>query len=87
MSTSTQHKIGPESPGLLTTLETAARLAVSKRHLQQLVSERRICAVKVGRSVRFDPADVEGFIEANKVRAVGWKARRDGKTNKGDHDL
>ena len=41
----------------------AARLGVTVRMVRRLVSQRRIPHLKVGGHVRFDPAEVERFIE------------------------
>ena len=62
-----------ELPKLLTTTETAQALGVSKRTLQELAAERKIAQIKFGRNVRFDPADIAAFIEANRLKAAGWK--------------
>lgn len=47
--------------------EVADWLATSRRHVQRLVSEKRIPYVKVGHFVRFDRDDVAGWIEEQKV--------------------
>ena len=47
--------------------QVAARLGVTPRFVRRLVDERRIPFVKVGKFVRFDPVDVENWIEANRV--------------------
>ncbi|HWG98659.1 MAG TPA: helix-turn-helix domain-containing protein [Pilimelia sp.] len=52
---------------LLTADEVAARLRATPRFVRRLVAERRIEYVKVGRLVRFEPAAVAAFIEANRV--------------------
>lgn len=45
----------------------ARRLAVSPRFVRRLVDERRIRFLKIGRHVRFDPVDVERWIDAQRV--------------------
>jgi excisionase family DNA binding protein len=52
---------------LLSVEEAAERLGTSTRFVRRLVAERRIAYVKVGRHVRLDPTDVEGFIAASRV--------------------
>ncbi|MCW3815714.1 helix-turn-helix domain-containing protein [Micromonospora sp. DR5-3] len=52
---------------LLTAGEVAARLRATPRFVRRLVAERRIAYVKVGRFVRFEPAAVAAYIEANRV--------------------
>ncbi len=47
--------------------ELAARLGTSTRHIRRLVAERRIPYVKVGRLVRFDPADIAAWIDGRRV--------------------
>jgi excisionase family DNA binding protein len=60
---------------LLTIDEVATRLNVGTRFVRRLVAERRIAFHKVGRHVRFDPADVDALIEAGRVeraRGMSW---------------
>ncbi|WP_033344548.1 helix-turn-helix domain-containing protein [Catenuloplanes japonicus] len=52
---------------LLTSAEVAARLKSTIRFVRRLVAERRIAYVKVGRLVRFEPADVEAYIRAQRI--------------------
>jgi excisionase family DNA binding protein len=42
----------------------AVQLAVTPRHIRRLVAERRIPYLKVGRFVRFDPAEVDAWLDA-----------------------
>jgi excisionase family DNA binding protein len=58
---------------LLDTLETARFLGMGKRTVQELVADRKLAFVKIGRSIRFAPADLAAFVEANRVKAAGWK--------------
>ena len=59
---------------LLTTPEAAQRLGVSKRTIQELAAERKIGFIKFGRNIRFSRADLDAFIEANRVKPIGWKS-------------
>lgn len=52
---------------LMTITEVADRLGVSVRHVRRLVNERRIPFVKWGHLLRFDPAEIELFIERSRV--------------------
>ena len=52
---------------LLTMKEVAERLNTTPRHVRRLVCERRIAYRKLGRYVRFHPADVDEYIAANRV--------------------
>jgi excisionase family DNA binding protein len=45
----------------------AAALGVSRRHIQRLVSERRIPFLKVGRFVRFDQAALSIWLGEQRV--------------------
>ncbi|MBT8227020.1 MAG: helix-turn-helix domain-containing protein [Dactylosporangium sp.] len=56
--------------------EVAALLKTEIRFVRRLVAERRIPFTKVGKFVRFHPADVEAFIAAGRVEPprVRWRA-------------
>jgi excisionase family DNA binding protein len=54
---------------LLTVREAAKYLAISPSTLYGWVWQRRIAFVKVGRALRFDLADLQEFIRANRVQA------------------
>lgn len=49
--------------------EFATWLGVTERFIRRLVPERRTTFVKVGKQVRFDPADVVAWVEQRKVAA------------------
>ena len=53
-------------PLLLDVNEAARRLAVGERYVRRLVTERRLRHYKVGRLLRFDPADVDAFLESGR---------------------
>jgi len=55
-----------DRPRLLTIDEVADLLSVSTRHVRRLVSERRIPFVKWGHLLRFDPRDMEAWIDAGR---------------------
>jgi excisionase family DNA binding protein len=42
----------------------AQRLGVQVRHVRRLVHERRIPYIKWGHLIRFDPADINAWIDA-----------------------
>jgi excisionase family DNA binding protein len=52
---------------LVGTETVAAWLAISPRYLKRLVGEKRIPFIKVGHFVRFDPVEIELWIEFHKV--------------------
>ncbi len=64
---------------LLYPSEVATALGVSIRHVRRLVLERRLPYVKLGKFVRFDPADVRDFVARSKV-AANTAGRHDGGT-------
>jgi excisionase family DNA binding protein len=53
---------------LLTAMEAAEYLGLSKRHMANLTAMGAIPAVRSGRSVRYDLADLDEWIERNKHR-------------------
>jgi hypothetical protein len=70
----TRHDAAEASfPKLLDTAEAAKFLRMGKRTVQELAAERKLAFIKIGRSVRFDPADLRAFVEANRIKAAGWK--------------
>jgi excisionase family DNA binding protein len=59
------------SEPLLDSKSAAARLGTTERHIRSLVERREIPFRKVGRLNRFVPAELDAWLEANKVEAVG----------------
>ena len=57
----------------------AARLGVTPRMVRRLVQERRIQHYKLGGRIRFDPADVERFIEESRRPIVDEGAKTSGR--------
>lgn len=53
--------------------DAAAYLGIARRTLQELVTNREIPFIKIGRAIRFDRADLDQFIDARRVQAKGWK--------------
>jgi excisionase family DNA binding protein len=53
----------------MTVRESAEFLSVSPSTLYGWIWQRKIAFVKVGRAVRFDIADLEQFIQANRRQA------------------
>lgn len=49
--------------------QVAERLGVSVRHMRRLVAERRVPFVKWGHLLRFDPDEVDRWIEGYAVPA------------------
>ena len=63
--------LGPPvtAKGLVGIHEATQFLAVSVSTLYGWVWQRRIPFIKVGRAVRFDRSDLQGFVEANRIHA------------------
>jgi excisionase family DNA binding protein len=58
------------APSLLDVNQLADRLCVSTRFVRRLVDERRIPFCKLGKFVRFDPADIDEWVQARRVEAL-----------------
>ena len=54
-----------QSTKLITVREQAALLSVSTRHLHDLTRQRLVPVVRLGRSIRYNPAAVAAAIEKN----------------------
>jgi len=54
----------------MSTQQAAEALNVSARTVQRLVAENRLTPIRIGRSVRFDPADVGRFVESARTPTV-----------------
>jgi excisionase family DNA binding protein len=66
---SRQSRPAEVSVRLVSVGEAAKFLAVSVSTLYGWVWQRRISFVKLGRSVRFDMADLKRFVEENRIHA------------------
>lgn len=53
-------------PRLLTLSEVAAALQLSPKTIRRLVARRSLRCIRVGRVLRFSPADLLRFVEARK---------------------
>jgi excisionase family DNA binding protein len=67
MTSSTTHEHNGPSR-LLNISEVADTLGVDVRHVRRLVHEKRIPYIKWGHLLRFDPADLEGWIDLHRRR-------------------
>ena len=66
---------GPTPPaataGRLFDLEGAAKyLHDSPRHVRSLWERREIAAIRIGRKIRFDPEDLDRYIDSQRVKAL-----------------
>lgn len=68
----------PPAVPLIDVTELAQWLATSQRHIRRLVEERRVPHLKIGHYVRFDPADIEGWLERQRVSMEVEEAPSDG---------
>ena len=59
----------PATAPLMTLPQVAERLGVNERHVRRLVADRRIPFVKWGHLLRFDPVELEAWIEASRRSA------------------
>ena len=77
MSTPVKDLRRPVSPApLLDIPALALRLGTSVRFVRRLVDERRIPYLKIGRLVRFDPAEVEAWVAGTRVQpSPPWNRR------------
>jgi excisionase family DNA binding protein len=55
------------NPRLLTIDQLAERLGITVRHVRRLVAERRLPYYKVGRLVRFDPAEISQWLQTRRI--------------------
>jgi excisionase family DNA binding protein len=58
----------------LTVPQAADYLNTSERFIRRLIAERRVAFHRVGRHVRFTPADLDAFVESGRVEPI---TRRD----------
>lgn len=54
-------------PQLLSIDQLAERLGTTCRHVRRLVAERRVPYLKVGKFVRFDPAEIGEWLDRRRV--------------------
>jgi excisionase family DNA binding protein len=55
-------------PPLIDIHQVAFLLGVTERHVRRLVFERRIPFIKWGRLLRFDPAELEAWLNEKRCR-------------------
>ncbi len=63
---------------LLTASQVADELAISRNMVYSLAASGRLPVIRIGGAVRFDPSDVQAFVEACKVPASVKAATRGG---------
>jgi excisionase family DNA binding protein len=67
MKAETMTDLPDSPPQLLTVPETAEKLKLSERAVWRLLAGRKLPAVKLGRAVRIDQADLVTFVESLKA--------------------
>lgn len=65
--TSLRETNSASTPPLLDVAGLADRLGVTERFVRRLVAERRVPFVKLGKFIRFDPRDIESWLEDARV--------------------
>jgi excisionase family DNA binding protein len=60
----------PAPPPLLDITGVAERLGVTVRHVRRLVAERRIPFIKWGGLLRFDPLEVDAWLDRHRVAGL-----------------
>ena len=65
---------------LLTDRQAAEYLNLCSRSIHNLVSRKMLPSLKIGRSRRFDVADLDRLIESRKILPSGWKESKARKT-------
>ncbi len=50
-------------PQLLTIDQLAEQLGITVRHVRRLIAERRVPFLRVGRLIRFDPAEIGTWLD------------------------
>ncbi len=60
---------------LLTIEQVAQRLGVQVRHVRRLVAERRIPYLKWGHLLRFDPQELQAWLDAARVTTLDSRRR------------
>ena len=73
MTTSTGARSEPEP--LMDLPAVARRLGVNERHIRRLVAERRIPYLKWGHLLRFEPAEIECWLDVSRHPRIAASAR------------
>lgn len=58
-------------PTLIDITTAAQHLGVTPRHIRRLVAERRIPYLKVGHYIRFDPAELQAWLDQHRIQPTG----------------
>lgn len=64
--------------------DVADHLGVNERYVRRLIAERRVPYLKIGHLIRFDPTDIETWIEESRVLEAQLGRRRRGNSPMAD---
>lgn len=67
MPTTQMSQVDLASASLLSIEQLADWLGVTDRFIRRLVAERRIPFLKIGKFIRFDPAEIEPWLDSQRV--------------------
>ncbi len=67
MPTTQTSQVDPASASLLSIEQLADWLGVTDRFIRRLVAERRIPFLKIGKFIRFDPIEIEPWLDSQRV--------------------
>ncbi len=67
MPTTQTSQVDPASASLLSIEQLADWLGVTDRFIRRLVAERRIPFLKIGKFIRFDPTEIEPWLDSQRV--------------------
>jgi excisionase family DNA binding protein len=67
MPTTQTSQVDPARPSLFSIEQLADWLGVTNRFIRRLVAERRIPFLKIGKFIRFDPAEIEPWLDPQRV--------------------
>jgi excisionase family DNA binding protein len=59
-----------KSPQLLDIAGLANQLGVTERFVRRLIAQRRVSFYKIGKFIRFDPIEIENWIDQRRVNAI-----------------
>jgi excisionase family DNA binding protein len=59
---------------LLDINQAAQRLNVTPRFIRRLTAQRRIDYLKIGKFIRFQPEDLDNWIENQRIQHITYKA-------------
>jgi excisionase family DNA binding protein len=55
----------------------AEKLSVKPLTIYRLIANGKLPALKIGRSIRFDPADIDAYLKTVRIKPKGLKDKKD----------